>query len=320
MTAHPTHKERTVKNRAIAPVLLFILSLFASSLVLAQATGTWVSGVGDDANPCSRTAPCKTFAGAISKTAAGGEIRVLDPGGFGALTITKSITINGDGTLASILVAGTNGIVVSAGVNDVVIIRNLSIIGLVPSASAGLNGIRFLAGAELHVENVKIYGFSQQGIDFNPNAASSLFVTGTTLRNNTANAVWVHPTGTGSAVATLDRVSMDGNGAGLRVEDGSLAVARDCEATGNSGHGFAAVSASRRADVSIENCVSSQNAGAGVVTSGALAVARISNMMITHNNTGVTVVGGSSILSFGNNRVLGNNSNNGPVTATMGEI
>jgi hypothetical protein len=63
----------------------------------AQATRTWVSGVGDDANPCSRTAPCKTFAGAISKTAPCGEISVLDPGGFGAVTITKSITINGTG-------------------------------------------------------------------------------------------------------------------------------------------------------------------------------------------------------------------------------
>src|SRR6476659_475042 len=86
-----------------------------STLAHAQATRTWVSGVGDDANPCSRTAPCKTFAGAISKTAACGEISVLDPGGFGAVTITKSITINGDGTLAGILHAGTNGIIVNAG-------------------------------------------------------------------------------------------------------------------------------------------------------------------------------------------------------------
>ena len=69
----------------------------AGSLAHAQATRTWVSGVGDDANPCSRTAPCKTFAGAISKTAAGGEINVLDPGGFGAVTITKSITISSRG-------------------------------------------------------------------------------------------------------------------------------------------------------------------------------------------------------------------------------
>src|SRR4029077_10438983 len=91
----------------------------------AQATRTWVSGVGSDANPCSRTAPCKTFAGAISKTAPGGEIDALDPGGFGAVTITKAITLDGGGgQVASVLVSGTPGITVAAGASDVVRIRN----------------------------------------------------------------------------------------------------------------------------------------------------------------------------------------------------
>src|SRR6202012_1127709 len=107
-------------------LVLFIGLLLASAPAHAQATRTWVSGVGDDANPCSRTAPCKTFAGAIAKTAPGGEIDALDPGGFGALTITKSITIDGGGgQVASILVAGTNGFVVAARSTDVVIIRNM---------------------------------------------------------------------------------------------------------------------------------------------------------------------------------------------------
>src|ERR1051326_4731011 len=98
---------------------LIVLTLGITSLANAQATRTWVSGVGDDANPCSRTAPCKTFAGAISKTAAAGEISVLDPGGFGAVTITKAITLNGDGTLAGILSALTNSIVVQAPANEI---------------------------------------------------------------------------------------------------------------------------------------------------------------------------------------------------------
>src|SRR5512132_1617348 len=131
----------------LAPIALIVLILSISSLANAQATRTWVSGVGDDANPCSRTAPCTTFAGAISKTAAGGEISVLDPGGFGVVTITKAITINGDGTLAGILSAGTNGIIVNAGANDRVVIRNVSINGV----GTGLNGIRFLAGKSLTV-------------------------------------------------------------------------------------------------------------------------------------------------------------------------
>ncbi len=102
------------------------LLLLSASVASAQASRTWVSGVGDDANPCSRTAPCKTFAGAISKTAAGGKISVLDPGGYGAVTITKSITINGAGTLAGILAAGTNGIVVNALATDTVVIKKTS--------------------------------------------------------------------------------------------------------------------------------------------------------------------------------------------------
>src|SRR5881628_2518114 len=105
-----------------------LLILAAVAPAHAQATRTWVSGVGDDLNPCSRTAPCKTFAGAISKTAAGGEISALDPGGFGAVSINKSITISGDGTLAGILATlGSNGVTVNAGANDVVILRSLSI-------------------------------------------------------------------------------------------------------------------------------------------------------------------------------------------------
>src|SRR5580765_1875593 len=117
-----------VKGAGLVSLVFVMAAAFATS-ASAQATRTWVSGVGDDANPCSRTAPCKTFAGAISKTAAGGEISVLDPGGFGGVTITKAITLNGDGTLAGILAAGTNAIIVNAGVNDVVVIRSLSING-----------------------------------------------------------------------------------------------------------------------------------------------------------------------------------------------
>src|SRR5437764_13873948 len=134
----------TLKTLAIATFIFAV-----TSLAQAQASRTWVSGVGDDANPCSRTAPCKTWAGAISKTAACGEIDALDPGGFGAVTITKSITLDGTGTMASILAAGTNGI----NVNDsnsgspnthTVTIRGISING----ACTGLVGINFTSAKE----------------------------------------------------------------------------------------------------------------------------------------------------------------------------
>jgi len=165
---------------------LFAIIAFGATMLQAQATRTWVSGVGDDANPCSHTDPCKTFAGAISKTAPGGEIDALDPGGFGALTITKSITIDGGGgQVASVLVAGTNGIVVAAGPSDVVILRNLRFDGLLGSgnANAGLSGIRFISGSRLVVENVNIFGFLNTGIDIEVGASASVKIINTSIEN-----------------------------------------------------------------------------------------------------------------------------------------
>src|SRR6202043_3187273 len=109
---------------AVSILAVLAVLVLASTPAYAQATRTWVSGVGDDANPCSRTAPCKTFAGAISKTAVGGEINVLDPGGFGAVTITKSIQIRSEFE-GGVLVSGTNGIVVSVGAADKVLLEGL---------------------------------------------------------------------------------------------------------------------------------------------------------------------------------------------------
>ena len=139
----------------------------AATPASAQATRTWVSGVGDDVNPCSRTAPCKTFAGAISKTATNGEINCLDPGGFGGLTITKSITIDCHEVYASSLVAGVTAFNVNfdafaAGdVRRSVRLRNLNFNG----ADTGLNGIRILGGAqsansEVAIEDCMIDGFN----------------------------------------------------------------------------------------------------------------------------------------------------------------
>src|SRR5207249_3058367 len=134
------------------------------------------------------------------------EIDVLDPGGFGAVTITKGVTIDGNGTFASILAAGTNGIVINAGINDVVTIRNLSIDG----AATGLNGIRFLAGAALHIENCVIFNFSQRGLDFLPSGNAVLSIKDTVIRNcknaNAGGGVFLAPGAAGSAQALLDDV------------------------------------------------------------------------------------------------------------------
>ncbi len=146
-------------------IAVVLCVLMGTSLAYAQATRTWVSGVGDDVNPCSRTAPCKTFAGAISKTQAGGEISVLDPGGFGAVTINKAITLNGDGNLASILASLVTGIIINVtdtSAGSRVVIRNISING--SGLNQGINGIRVLNGGNVLIDRVTIQNFNQKGI------------------------------------------------------------------------------------------------------------------------------------------------------------
>src|SRR5687767_13112232 len=140
----------------LAASVLIIFPILAS----AQATRTWVSGVGDDANPCSRTAPCKTWAGAISKTAAGGVINALDSGGFGGVTITKSITLDGTGVIASALVSGTDGIRITNPDADVVL-RDLDIVGVdsVPGCTSP-DGVDVIAAASVRLDDVRISGFT----------------------------------------------------------------------------------------------------------------------------------------------------------------
>jgi hypothetical protein len=260
-----------------------------SGMAQAQASRTWVSGVGDDANPCSRTAPCKTFAGAISKTANGGEIDALDPAGYGAVTITKGITIDGGGgQVASVLVSGTNGIVVQAGPNDVVTLRNLRINGIKGTASGGLNGIRYLSGAALHVENCNIFGFTQDGINATTSASAALFVTDTFLTNN-GNGVQIAPTAP-NIRSVFVRVRAHGNsGFGFYIHPGS-------------GVGAGTVIDDSSAVVN----------GTGIGVTGATLY--LGNSVIIRNNLGVSITGGS-VLSYKTNMIDGNNSGDGtPLT------
>src|SRR5215475_10525748 len=173
-----------ISRSRFAAAAAFATVLATASLAHAQATRTWISGVGNDVNPCSRTAPCKTFAGAISQTAAGGEIDTLDPGGFGGVTVTKAMTLADESVgEAGILVAGTNGITVNCATdpNCVVVIRGLVIDGG-PVGSNSLSAIRFVAGKALHVQNSVMRNFTGgspngYGINFNPNGPAQLDVT-----------------------------------------------------------------------------------------------------------------------------------------------
>jgi hypothetical protein len=281
-------------------VVTAVVLLFAfGSLAHAQATRTWVSGVGDDANPCSRTAPCKTFAGAISKTAAGGEINVLDPGGFGGVTITKSITISSEGFEAGVLVSGTNAIIVNVpSATNVVVLRGLDIEGL----GTGLNGITVITGGTVYVEKCTINHFTQSGINFAPTVANSrLHVVDTIVRNNgvlpsSGQGILVNPTGAG-AQANLDHVRLEGNIAGLKAQGSSTTSVSESVAASNNFAGFSA--SASPAVLNIERSVAVNN-GTGVVCAASTTV-RIGNTQISGNTTAPVTPGACS--SYKNNDI-----------------
>jgi hypothetical protein len=290
---------------------IFIAALATAPCIGAhgQATRTWVSGVGDDANPCSRTAPCKTFAGAISKTAAGGEISVLDPGGFGAVTITKSITINGTGTLAGILASFVNGVIVSAGANDTVILRDISING----AGNGLTGIRYLSAGTLMVDHCSIYGFKGspgRGIDAGLSATGNLKVVDTVIENVLEDAIRM-TTSSGLLIADIDNIRIMNCGqtavhAGDNVR-GAITHSRINRAL-NTG----VLIGGGNSEVNIdESSISFCSFG---LKSNAGSTLRVSNTLIGNNSVGLSLNGGA-IVSLSGNSVTGNGFP-GPFTST----
>ena len=307
-----------VKSIALLLAVAVLGSFSASAY--AQASRTWVSGVGDDANPCSRTAPCKTFAGAISKTAAKGVISVLDPGGFGAVTVTKSITIDGGGIKGSVLNAGTNGVVINAGVNDVVRLRDITIDGV----GSGVNGIRFIAGGALIVDNVKINdGTSGHGILFAPTNPARLVVNNSVIGNNSNGfGIYVLPGSGGFARVAINNTIISNNAGGVRVEDKSVVSIQNGTISSNTGNGVAAVSGSQPVEVTVNNSQITDNGigmagNAGVKSHGALASVIISDNVITGNENGLVTSGGADIISFGSNKVTAN-TNDGNPSGTIG--
>jgi hypothetical protein len=291
--------------------VLIALSLFTSP-ASAQATRTWVSGVGDDANPCSRTAPCKTFAGAISKTAAGGEINCLDPGGFGALTITKSITISCEVGTAGVLVSGTNGINVAAAATDVVVLNGLDFQGL----GSGLIGVSIGQASAVHIQHCRISGFragGAAGILFAPAAGTTeeLFVSDTLITDNgtgsAGGGIIVQPNGSGVANAILTRLMVENNTLGIQSNGtgntGGISVfVTNTTVSGNTNAGIHALSPSGGANSFIFALrTTSVLNGTGFLADGA-GVALLDSVA-ARNATGVSAVNGGNIYTYKNNAI-----------------
>jgi hypothetical protein len=289
------------------------LLLLAAAPAHAQASRTWVSGVGDDANPCSRTAPCKTFAGAISKTALNGEINCLDPGGFGAVTITKSITIDCHEVFASILNSGTNGVNIpfdsfnAADVRKTVRLRNINFNGV----DTGVNGIRITGGAVIAagvviIEDCTIDGNfagAARGISDERSGGGELYISNTTVRNTGQNGIAITPAVAGQRIdAAFDNVRVQNtNNIGVLIGNNGRVIINRSVISGNFQIGIGVTGLLAAAELNISNSVVSSN-GLGIGNLSGTVTIRLSNNDVSFNNTAFFGV----IQSHVNNRVQGN--------------
>jgi len=259
-------------SRLIGDRLAFVALMVAMAVPVFGQTRTWVSGVGDDANPCSRTAPCKTFAGAISKTSAGGEIDALDPGGYGAVTITKSMTLDGNGQIASILVASTNGIVISAASTDVVVLRNIQFMG----SGNGLDAIKILNAGRVIIDNCNINGFAGNAISvFATTGSISVSVSNTNITGLGGSSTGIYASGSSSNKVNIsaDRVHIRNANYGIDAEFGATVLS---------------------------NSVIAQSTNTALYGNNANTFLTAENSTFTGNNTGVQVNNGATVRVWNN--------------------
>jgi hypothetical protein len=296
----------------------FFLTL--ATPAFGQATRTWVSGVGDDANPCSRTAPCKTFAGAISKTATNGEINCLDSAGFGGVTITKSITIDCHTEHGGVLALNFNGVIVN-GVGAEVTLRGLYIQG---AGGTSGNGIRIIAASQVNIDDCVMENFAGttagngSGISIGTSAANTrIYVTDSHVINNNNFGIHSNPTA-GNVVLFVDGSQISNGGStGIQLRQLTTAFINNTQITGNAaGAGIALELTSVTAHVS-NSFIANNNFGI-FSGNGGTPTTRIYGNVITGNATdGLSIVGGT-ITSYGNNAIRGNNGNEAPSGVATG--
>jgi hypothetical protein len=282
----------------------------------AQLARTFVSSVGNDANDCGRLTPCRTFQRAHDNTLANGEITVLDPGGYGAVTITKTISIINDGVgEAGVLVSGgLTGITITAGASDAVGLRGLTVKGI---GFGGGTGIQFNSGKSLTIESCAIRNLTGNGIEFVANGSSSLAVSNTFVADNGLTGIFVGHVAAGTVKAVVNRVEAHNNGASGIVVSGlggggviNAAVA-DSIASNNGGVGFAAASSAGGAlsSLLVIRSVAANN-GTGLVANSANAILRVGQSSLIGNTTSWSELNSGAVRSYGDNNIDGNGDGN----------
>jgi hypothetical protein len=292
--------------------LLAAVVLVCATPIYAQ-TRTWVSGVGSDANPCSRTAPCQTFAGAISKTATGGEINCLDPGGFGTVNITKAITIDCNYTHGSILAANTNGVLVNgAGIH--VTLRGLSINGA--NTTTG-NGVRILQAGSVTIDDTVIEHFGGTGTNGRgvtiETSTANVRVTIQNSQIDHVNNIGVHSVPTaGNVILSMDNVQVSSSAnAGVALRQLTTAIINRLSAT-NSLLGAGLTLELTGANATVTNSNLSNNAFGVFNGNGGNPILRLASSVVTNNTTDGLRINAGQVISSGNNVIRGNSGNEVP--------
>jgi hypothetical protein len=309
-------------------MIRIVLSFFAATLLTlglgpsaakAQAR-VFVAAQGSDSNPCSFALPCRTFQHAHDTVAANGEIDVLDPAGYGAVTITKSISIQGHG-FSGISVASGTAITINAGASDKINLRGL----LLDGVGTGAIGIKHMAGGVLSIEGSLIRGFTSWGVDFAPNASSKLYIADTLVSENGDTGVYFIPSGAGTVTGVLDRVESNNNGgAGFAVDGNSSSATinvtlADSVSSHNTGDGISYNAATVAGAVMVRSTTIASNGGNGVNVIGAAAKLRIARSMITGNAIGFATSSSGTLVSYSDNS-LDSNATNGVATSTIGPL
>jgi len=261
---------------------------------------TYVSGLGNDSNPCTASLPCKTFSAALALTIAGGEIFVLNSANYGAVTINKAVTITSEGAVAGVLATSGVGLTINAGASDVINLRGLDIDG----GNSGSVGIQFSSGQALNIQKSVVRGFANSGIACTPSGAASLFVSDTTVTNNLTNGILV----SGTVNGAINRVTASANGVGVFANGAGVSLTITNTVTGKNNYGIGASASA----VTLSNLTANSNA-IGIAAQQA-AIVRVGQSTVSANGTGLQPTNGGQIVSFGNNNVGGNGTDGAPTS------
>jgi hypothetical protein len=300
-------------RRWIGQSVFALVAFLISSALEAQFNRVYAAAKsGNDLSTCnSILTPCQSFAGAVTQVNAGGEVIVLESGGYGVVTISKAVSISAPtGIVAFIHPPSGNAVTISAGASDTVVLRGLTING----AGVAANGINVATVGALYVESCVITGFAGSdnahgnGISFG--SAGNLFVKDTIVRGNGWVGLWAVPA-SGTAKASIDHCRLEGNTYGLVSDSNAATTIRDSVSSGNVTAGYLGEVGG---ELNIENCVAANN-GTGIASIGGGSTVRVSNTTVTDNATGLNVAS-AVLLSRVNNTVQGNGTH-GSFTGTF---